>query len=158
MSLPPAAVETEGRSARRAHRADAPDTAAASRAALEGVRVLVIDDEQDARQVISAVLTHSGAEVHACDSASDAMKELEGWTPDVIMSDISMPGEDGYDLIRRVRSLPDKRGRSIPAAALTAYARDEDRERALAAGFQKHIAKPVRSVELVGVVAALARV
>jgi CheY-like chemotaxis protein len=84
------------------------------------------------------------------------MKELEGWTPDVLLSDIGMPGEDGYELIRRVRSLPDKRGRSIPAAALTAYARDEDRERALAAGFQKHIAKPVRSVELVGVVADLA--
>ncbi|HEX7177690.1 MAG TPA: ATP-binding protein [Pyrinomonadaceae bacterium] len=158
VSLPPAAIETEGRNARRVRRQDGLAGAAAGRPILDGVRVLVIDDERDARQVISAVLTHSGAEVHVCDSASDALKELEGWTPDVIMSDISMPGEDGYDLLRKVRSLPGERVRSIPAAALTAYARDEDRERALAAGFQKHIAKPVRSAELVGLVADLARI
>ena len=75
----------------------------------------------------------------------------------LLLSDISMPGEDGYELMRKVRSRPGRGWGRIPAAALTAYARDEDRERALAAGYQKHLAKPVRSAELVGVVAALAR-
>ena len=150
VTLPPAAI-SEGRAARRR-----PD-AAGGPVMLDGIRVLVVDDELDARQVISAVLTQSGAEVHACDSAGDALRELERWTPDVIMSDISMPGEDGYELMRKVRKLPGEKWGRIPAAALTAYARDEDRERALAAGYQKHLAKPVRSAELVGVVAALVR-
>ena len=131
--------------------------AAAGQPVLDGVRVLVVDDEQNARKVISTVLTQSGAEVHACGSASDALAELERWKPDVIMSDLGMPGEDGYELIQKLRGLPRERGGRIPAAALTAYAREDDRERALAAGFQKHIAKPVRSAELVGVVADLAR-
>ncbi|HYO63822.1 MAG TPA: ATP-binding protein [Pyrinomonadaceae bacterium] len=122
---------------------------------LGGVRVLVVDDEADTRAVISAVLAESGAEVHACDSTREALAELERWTPDVIMSDIGMPGEDGYALMREVRSRA--RASSIPAAALTAYARDEDRRLAYAAGFQKHLAKPVRSAELVNAVASLAR-
>jgi signal transduction histidine kinase/CheY-like chemotaxis protein len=156
VSLPLAAVRAEegGRRRQGVEAAASPS----GRSVLDGVRVLVVDDEPDARLVISTVLKQSGAEVHACDSAGRALEELERWMPDVIMSDIGMPGEDGYDLIRRVRSLTGGRGAHIPAAALTAYARDEDRERALAAGFQKHIAKPVRSAELVGVVADLARI
>ena len=154
VSLPPAAVLAEERKSRGRHS----DAAANGHAALDGIRVLVVDDEQDARKVISTLLTQSGAEVHAFESAGEALEEVERWMPDVIMSDIGMPGEDGYALIRRLRDLPESRGGRIPAAALTAYARDEDRERALAAGFQKHIAKPVRSTELVGVVADLARV
>jgi CheY-like chemotaxis protein len=132
------------------------DYAGAGERVLGGVRVLVVDDEPDTRKVISAVLSESGAEVHACDSARQALEELERWTPDVIMSDIGMPGEDGYALMRKVRD--SVRGMSIPAAALTAYARDEDRRLAFAAGFQKHLAKPVRSAELINVVASLARV
>jgi len=156
VSLPPSAVLAEERKSRSrpSHR----DAAANGHAALDGVRVLVVDDEQDARKVISTVLTQSGAEVHAFEFAGEALEEVERWMPDVIMSDIGMPGEDGYALIRKLRDLPESRGGRIPAAALTAYARDEDRERALAAGYQKHIAKPVRSAELVGVVADLARV
>ncbi|HEX6625458.1 MAG TPA: response regulator, partial [Pyrinomonadaceae bacterium] len=156
VSLPPSAVLAEERRSRSqlAHAGAASN----GHAALEGIRVLVVDDEQDARKVISTVLTQSGAEVHAFESAAEALAEVEWWMPDVIMSDIGMPGEDGYALIKKLRDLPESRGGRIPAAALTAYARDEDRERALAAGFQKHIAKPVRSAELVGVVADLARV
>ncbi|HYP51901.1 MAG TPA: hybrid sensor histidine kinase/response regulator, partial [Pyrinomonadaceae bacterium] len=122
---------------------------------LGGVRVLVVDDEADTRKVISAVLAQSGAEVHTCDSTREALEELERWTPDVIMSDIGMPGEDGYALIRKVRG--GGRAAAVPAAALTAYARDEDRRLAFAAGFQKHLSKPVRYAELINTVASLAR-
>ena len=124
---------------------------------LHGVRVLVVDDDDDARQMISTVLSRSGAEVGASASASEALTELRHWKPDVLLSDIGMPHEDGYDLIRRVRALAAAQGGHVPAAALTAYARDEDRERALAAGFQLHVAKPIGSIELISTVADLAR-
>jgi signal transduction histidine kinase/CheY-like chemotaxis protein len=124
--------------------------------ALKGLRVLVVDDEADARQIIATVIEQTGAEVRACESAHEAMQMLECWRPDVLMSDIGMPGEDGYSLINRIRSLPAEKGGQIPAAALTAYAREEDRKRALAAGYQMHIAKPVTSGQLVTVLAHLA--
>jgi signal transduction histidine kinase len=123
---------------------------------LEGLRVLVVDDEPDTRQVISAVITRSGAEVKTCASAPEALETLKRWKPDILMSDIGMPEEDGYSLIRKVRSLSAESGGLIPAAALTAYAREEDRERALAAGFQMHVAKPISSGELISTVAGLA--
>jgi hypothetical protein len=85
------------------------------------------------------------------------VRSLESWRPDVLLSDIGMPGEDGYELIRRVRELPPDRGGRTPAAALTAFARGEDRRRALRAGFQMHLAKPVEIQELAAVVASLAR-
>jgi signal transduction histidine kinase/ActR/RegA family two-component response regulator len=122
---------------------------------LTGVRVLVVDDEQDTRALISAVIARSGAEVTACASAGEALETLETWRPHILMSDIGMPGEDGYALIRRVRSLPPERGGHTPAAALTAYARDEDRGRALAAGFQLHLAKPFSPHELMAAVSEL---
>jgi signal transduction histidine kinase/ActR/RegA family two-component response regulator len=122
---------------------------------LTGVRVLVVDDEQDTRALISAVIARSGAEVTACSTAGEALETLETWRPHILMSDIGMPGEDGYALIRRVRALPPERGGSTPAAALTAYARDEDRGRALAAGFQLHIAKPFSPRELIAAVSEL---
>ena len=122
---------------------------------LTGVRVLVVDDEQDTRALISAVIARSGAEVTACASAGEALEALETWRPHILMSDIGMPGEDGYALIRRVRSLPPERGGHTPAAALTAYARDEDRGRALAAGFQLHLAKPFSPHELMAAVSEL---
>ena len=104
--------------------------------ALRGVRVLVVDDDTDARQMISAVLKRSGAEVKACGSAGEALTALPQWRPDVLMSDIGMPYEDGYDLIHKVRALTDEHGGRVPAAALTAYAREEDRERAIAEGYR----------------------
>jgi CheY-like chemotaxis protein len=124
---------------------------------LHGVRVLVVDDDEDARQMLSTVLSLSGAEVRGSASASEALEELHRWQPDVLLSDIGMPHEDGYDLIQRVRALAAAQGGHVPAAALTAYARDEDRERALAAGFQLHVAKPIGSVELISAVAHLAQ-
>jgi signal transduction histidine kinase len=127
-----------------------------SRFRLEGLRVLVVDDEPDTRQVISAVIAKSGAEVKTCASAPEALETLQRWKPDILMSDIGMPGEDGYSLIRKVRSLSVESGGLTPAAALTAYAREDDRRQALAAGFQMHVAKPIGSMELISTVACLA--
>ncbi|HEX6185214.1 MAG TPA: ATP-binding protein [Pyrinomonadaceae bacterium] len=122
---------------------------------LAGVRVLVVDDELDTRKLISTVISQSGAEVTACASAGEALETLKTWRPHILMSDIGMPGEDGYALIRQVRALPAERGGRTPAAALTAYARDEDRTRALAAGYQLHIAKPFSPGDLIAAVADL---
>jgi signal transduction histidine kinase/ActR/RegA family two-component response regulator len=122
---------------------------------LAGVRVLVVDDELDTRKLISAVIAQSGAEVTACASAGEALETLKTWRPHILMSDIGMPGEDGYALIRQVRALPAERGGRTPAAALTAYARDEDRTRALAAGYQLHLAKPFSPGDLIAAVSDL---
>ena len=125
--------------------------------ALEGLRVLLIDDESEARQVISVVLARRGADVKSCISAREAFTTLAEWRPDVILSDIAMPDEDGYSFMRRVRSLPRDKGGETPAAALTAYARDEDRSQAFAAGYQMHISKPIAASQLVTMVGKLAR-
>jgi signal transduction histidine kinase len=122
---------------------------------LAGVRVLVVDDELDTRKLISTVIAQSGAEVTACASAGEALETLKTWRPHILMSDIGMPGEDGYALIRQVRALPADRGGRTPAAALTAYARDEDRTRALAAGYQLHIPKPFSPGDLIAAVSDL---
>ena len=129
--------------------ADAPD--------LTDLRVLVVDDEPDTLEVICAVLNRHGAEVRAAGSSGEALKALAGWRPDVLVSDLGMPDEDGFALIGKVRSLAPGRGGDVPAAALTAYVRDEDRRRALAAGFQTHIAKPVDPAALAAAVAGLAK-
>ena len=123
---------------------------------LEGLRVLLVDDEMETREIISTVVERTGAEVKACKSAREALTELVEWRPDVILSDIAMPDEDGYSFIGRVRSLPQEEGGNTPAAALTAYARDEDRKQALAAGYQMHIAKPIGAGQLVTMIAKLA--
>jgi CheY-like chemotaxis protein/anti-sigma regulatory factor (Ser/Thr protein kinase) len=123
---------------------------------LEGLRVLLVEDEPDARELLVAVLGQCRADVRAVSNAADALLELEAWQPEVLISDIEMPGEDGYTLIRKIRRLPPERGGKIPAAALTAYARAEDRMRALLSGFQLHVPKPVEPAELVAVVASLA--
>ncbi|MDQ1612289.1 MAG: hypothetical protein QOG00_2220, partial [Pyrinomonadaceae bacterium] len=123
---------------------------------LDGLRVLLVEDEPDSREMLVVVLTQCRAEVRAVSNAADALSQLESWRPDVLISDIEMPGEDGYTLIRKVRALPPERGGKIPAAALTAYARAEDRMRALLAGFQLHVPKPVEPAELAAVVASLA--
>ncbi len=126
-----------------------------SRPELKGLRVLVVDDEEDARDLLAAVLEACGSIVTLAGSAADALAKIQAEAPDVLVSDIGMPGEDGYDLIRKIRALD--RGADIPAAALTAYARAEDRRRALDAGFMMHIPKPVEPAELVAVIANLTR-
>ena len=123
---------------------------------LEGVKVLAVDDEPHGRTLIMEMLKRCGAEVVAVSSAGEALDVLQAWRPHVLLSDIGMPGADGYVLIRRVRELPEELGGRTPAAALTAYAGAEDRARALASGFQTHVAKPVEPAELAAVVASLA--
>lgn len=123
---------------------------------LDGLRVLLVDDEPEARQIITTVIARTGAEVTACTSASEALAKLIEWKPDVILSDIAMPEEDGYTFIHKVRALPREKGGDTPAAALTAYARDIDRRQALAAGYQMHIPKPIGASQLVSMIAKLA--
>jgi PAS domain S-box-containing protein len=136
----------------------APETAAGGEGAvrLDGVRVIVVDDEADTRDLLSFSLRNYGAEVRALGSASEALAAIQQDKPDVLVSDIGLPGDDGYALIRQVRALDEDRGGRVPAAALTAYAKDEDRTRAIAAGFQAHVTKPVELTELASVVASLA--
>jgi CheY-like chemotaxis protein len=122
---------------------------------LLGVRVLVVDDEPDTRELITFVLEHSGAQAISAASAGEALLAFEQWRPDVLVSDIGMPQEDGYTLIRKLRARESKQGNLIPAVALTAYAREEDYRQAMEAGFQRHISKPVEPTELVAVVAHL---
>jgi CheY-like chemotaxis protein/anti-sigma regulatory factor (Ser/Thr protein kinase) len=123
---------------------------------LQGIKVLVVDDEADTRELISEVLKECGSEVILSRSVAEALEALEQHRPDILISDLGMPDEDGYSLISKIRSLPPERGGQIPAAALTAYARAEDRMRVLRSGFQFHLPKPVDSAELVTVVASLA--
>ncbi|MFN2481406.1 MAG: ATP-binding protein [Pyrinomonadaceae bacterium] len=123
---------------------------------LAGVRVLVVDDEPDARELFARTLSECGAEALTAGSAAEALAAIERELPDVLLADIGMPGEDGYALIDKVRRLPPERGGRTPAAALTAYAHAEDRMRAMRAGFQVHLPKPVRAAELVTAIANLA--
>lgn len=123
---------------------------------LNGLRVLVVDDEPDSRELIAAVLLGCGAKVVAVDSAEAALEEMEQQKFDVLVSDIGMPLTDGFALIEKIRQLPPEHGGRIPAAALTAYAGAEDRKQALASGYQRHVAKPVEPAELTTIVASLA--
>ena len=122
---------------------------------LTGVRVLVVDNEADARALVATVLERCGAHVTMASSAQEAIRRIGEDRPDVLLSDIAMPGKDGYDLIRELRRL-ERMGPPIPAAALTAFATATDRARALLAGYQAHLPKPVEPSELAAVVAALA--
>lgn len=122
---------------------------------LAGLKVLVVDDEADACELISSLLTRCGAEVTAARSAREAFRLLKQVHPDVMVSDIGMPLEDGYELMRKVRALSKENGGKVPAVALTAYARPEDRMRALRAGYQMHVSKPIELTELVAIVASL---
>ncbi len=124
---------------------------------LTGIKVLVVDDQIDARELVSRVLTDHHAEVIAVGSAEEALTVLQSSQPDVLISDIGMPSVDGYELMRRVRALERGTAGAIPAIALTAFARSEDRTRALREGFQVHIAKPVEPEELVASVASVIR-
>jgi signal transduction histidine kinase/CheY-like chemotaxis protein len=123
---------------------------------LQGIRVLVVDDDSDARELVAYVLETCGMEVRTAGSASAALIELSRYTPHVILSDIGMPEVDGYALIRSIRTHPDEAKRSIPAIALTAFARNEDRTRALVEGFNRHMAKPVEPSALVAAIGEVA--
>lgn len=124
--------------------------------ALDGLQVLVVDDDEDTRDMVRAVLEQCGATVATAATAAEGFAALAQTRPDVLITDLGMPEEDGYSLIEKVRSLPAERGGQTPAAALTAYARVEDRLRVLRSGFQIHIPKPVEPIELVTVIANLA--
>ncbi|HEV2664131.1 MAG TPA: ATP-binding protein [Blastocatellia bacterium] len=122
---------------------------------LNGARVLVVDDDADTRQLLKRVLESHGAAVRTAASAAEALEMIAASPPDALVADIGMPGEDGYSLMRKIRRLPSSRGGTVPALALTAYARPEDRARALTAGFQQYVAKPVEPDDLAAVVAKL---
>jgi PAS domain S-box-containing protein len=123
--------------------------------ALEGLRVLLVEDEQDTRELVKAILERCGAEVTAVASVDEALTSIERRKADVLISDIGMPGGNGYELIRKIRALEPEGGARVRAVALTAYAGPKDRRRALLAGFQVHLAKPIEPDELLAVVASL---
>jgi len=146
-ALPPApAVSAE---------TSAPVTDQLKPVSLRDLRILVVDDDPEGLELASLILINAGAEVRTSRSAAAAMGVLEDWSPDVLVTDLAMPGEDGFSLLRRARQLTTRRGRRLPALALTAYGRAEDRIRVIAAGFSLHLAKPVNPAELVLCVASL---
>jgi len=125
---------------------------------LLGAKILVVDDDDDARELLRSILAQHGASVRTAASAVEAIQQFDSRTPDVLVSDIGMPHEDGYQLIRRIRARDADHGGKVPALALTAFARTDDRRRAIGAGFHMHLAKPVEPSELVTVVASMLRV
>ena len=124
---------------------------------LTGIKVLLVDDEPDARELLTEVLQQCGAIVVATHSADEAVRLIPRERPAVLLSDIGLPGEDGYKLISRVRALSPEDGGNLPAAAITAYARSDDARRALAAGYQRHAPKPIQPTTLAALVAGLAQ-
>ena len=155
VKLPVSAVRSAGAERAEPGGRRAGDETGAFPATLEGLTVLVVDDDQDSRELIRAVLQQHGARVVGAASTDEALKLLRAENADVLLSDVEMPGEDGYALIQKVRALPPEEGGRVPAAALTAYARREDRVKTLLAGYQIHLAKPVEPEELVTAVSRL---
>jgi signal transduction histidine kinase/DNA-binding response OmpR family regulator len=123
---------------------------------LDGLKILVVDDEADSRELVATILMRCGSEVKSCESAAEAIKTFRIWKPDLLVSDIGMPIEDGYALIKNLRNLRMKLAREVPVVALTAYATDDDRERTLSAGFRMHVAKPIEPRTLVRSIAGAA--
>lgn len=126
-----------------------------SQGKLSGFWILAVDDEADARELISFLLQVNGAKVTTANSAVEVLellKNTNGRLPDVLLSDISMPNESGYALLEKIRALPEEHGGQIPAVALTAFNRPEDREAAFDAGFQKHLGKPVEPEDLISAI------
>jgi PAS domain S-box-containing protein len=160
VKLPLAAVRSfktrRAREAERAHPTTSDGSPFNCPPELDGLRLLVVDDEEDTRTLLKAVLEQCGASVTTVSSAGEALVALKRSRPHVLISDLGMPEEDGYTLIKRVRALSEEEGGQTPSAALTAYARVEDRMKVLRSGFQIHITKPVEPAELVAVVANLA--
>jgi CheY-like chemotaxis protein len=120
---------------------------------LSAARVLLIDDEGETRVLLRAVLEQCNAEVRDAATVDEGLEIVAAWGPSIIVSDIGMPGADGYDFVRRLRAMELERGAWTPAVALTAYARAEDRVKALSAGYQVHVAKPINPLEFALVIA-----
>jgi CheY-like chemotaxis protein len=152
VKLPLAASET----AESATALGAIADAAGSRVRLDGLRVLVVDDDTDALDLALVILTAAGAVARGSTSAADALDTIRAWHPDILVSDIEMPGEDGYWLIHKVRALSEAEGCRTPAVALTAYGRTQDRVRSLSAGYNMHVPKPVDPGELTAIIASVA--
>ena len=127
------------------------------RAGTAAIRVLVVEDDLDARELVAHFLERNAIEVRTAASAAEALAELESYSPHVILSDIGMPLEDGYSLIRRIRALPAEDKKNIPAIAVTAFVRTEDKTRAFVEGFDMHVSKPVDLAKLLSVVARFAQ-
>jgi len=124
---------------------------------LKGIRVMIVDDNADAMNLVKHLLEQCGVSVSGCGTGQECLSRLPLWPTDVLISDIGMPGMDGYAMMRELRALPPEKGGETPAVALTAFARSEDRRRAMLAGFDMHVSKPVEPGELVAVVARMAR-
>jgi signal transduction histidine kinase/ActR/RegA family two-component response regulator len=156
-----ASVESEGAGRGATFRIRLPRVQAADgghgHRSLDGVRVLVVDDDRDTLELFAGILTGAGAEVRRAERTDAALDVLAGWLPDVLVSDIEMPDADGYALVRRVRALPAEHGGAVPAVAITVHGGLQDRLHALAAGFQMHVPKPVEPAQLVDVVGNVAR-
>jgi signal transduction histidine kinase/ActR/RegA family two-component response regulator len=157
VKLPLLAMSRSGAEAVRVHPTVGDRIADAGPGRLDGIRVLVVDDEPSASEALLALFGSCGAESRIADSSAEAYAMFGSWRPDVVVSDIAMPGEDGYSLIRKIRLLPVDTGGNVPAVALTAYAKIEDRVTILSAGFQMYLSKPANPNELVAVVGSLAR-
>jgi CheY-like chemotaxis protein len=158
LAIPATVIAEEAEGAERLK--PRPAEGSPERADLSGLSLVVVDDEPDTLEMLAVALSSHGAEVRACRSAAEALAALTVRPADALLSDIAMPGVDGYELIRRVRSLTPATGAArpgIPAIALTAYARAEDRERSLAAGYQVHVAKPIEPARLAAIVGNLVR-
>jgi signal transduction histidine kinase/ActR/RegA family two-component response regulator len=140
----------------RLHPTPGVETVSYRAADLHGVRVLLVDDDPEALDLGTTILSGAGAEVRVSRSTAEALKAFRAWRPDVLVSDIEMPGEDGYALIRSIRALPDAEGGRTPAVAVTAYGRTQDRMRSLTAGFNMHAPKPVDPGEFTAIIAGLA--
>jgi PAS domain S-box-containing protein len=153
VSLPLAAMRSARRPAE--HASEAPPFAPPPQ--LKGLRVLIVEDDDDTRELLEEVLAQCGAHVRTVSNVADGLSAFDQEVPDVLVADIGMPGETGYDLIRLIRARPPSMGGNVPAAALTAYTRPEDRRQALNAGYQIHVPKPVEPAELATIVASLAR-
>jgi CheY-like chemotaxis protein len=124
---------------------------------LEGIKVLAVDDNQDARELITTMLAQYGAKVQVVASGAEVLARLACFRPQVLVCDISMPELDGYSLLKQIRALPVEQGGRVPAIAVTAYAREEDRQQALRSGFQRHIAKPLGQEKLVTAILELVK-
>jgi CheY-like chemotaxis protein len=154
---PTAEIAASGRERGRAQVGKVPGLPKTQRRKASALRVLLVDDDPDARELTALFLEQNGIEVQTAGSAADALALLKVQSPQVILSDIGMPFEDGYSLIRRVRALPAPEKKNIPAIAITAFARIEDKTRAFAEGFDMHVAKPVDLAQLLRMVTKLAQ-
>jgi CheY-like chemotaxis protein len=156
VQLPLRALYVEPAKGRRHPRAAPHQSEPLPEVSLANVHVLVVDDDSDARDLTQRLLRLAGATVSMASSASEAMERILAERPDVLVCDIGMPAEDGYTFIRRLRSIEETQGSALPAVALSAYARSDDRTKAIRSGFQNHLAKPVEPAELLAVISSLA--